>query len=160
MFRVFRVFRGKNLLFLLLLFLLLPWFLTACDDASPRPVDESDAAGWQNHTPPDDAGVCPDGCTANNFTAPAFSGIEIRPEGFVLDGDYRTLRGGTLQWFRLPRGEWDDRLRKFASAGFNTVDVYVPWNVVEPEPGLFDFTDLLAFLSACRAHGLYVYFRP
>ena len=160
MFRVFRVFRGKNLLFLLLLFLLLPWFLTACDDAPSRSFDDPNAAGWQNHTPPDDAGACPDGCTANNFTAPAFSGIEIRPEGFVLDGDYRTLRGGTLQWFRLPRGEWDDRLRKFAAAGFNTVDVYVPWNVVEPEPGLFDFTDLLAFLSACRAHGLYVYFRP
>jgi hypothetical protein len=139
---------------------LLLFFSVACDDAPSRPVDDSDAAGRQNHTTADDAGACEDGCAANNFTFPAYSGIEVRPEGFVVDGRPRTLRGGTLQWFRLPSGEWHDRLRKFAAAGFNTVDVYVPWNVVEPEPGRFEFADLLAFLSACRAHGLYVYFRP
>jgi len=157
---------GPPLLLLLLLLFLLQ--ITSCDDAPGQGGhDDADAAGWQNLTPLDDAGVCadggapgPDGCPANNFTSPAYESVELRPEGFVVDGKYRTLRGGTLQWFRLPRGEWDDRLRKFAAAGFNTVDVYVPWNVIEPEPGRFELDDLLAFLTACRRHGLYVYFRP
>ena len=144
----------------ILVIVLLQLFITACDDAPSKPFDDSDAAGWQNQTPDDDAGACPDGCAANNFTPPAYEGIEVRPEGFVVDGKHRTLRGGTLQWFRLPADELPDRLRKFAAAGFNTVDVYVPWNVVEPEPDRFEFDALLAFLSACRDHGLYVYFRP
>ncbi len=150
--------RASPVLLLLLLFLPL---LFSCDDAPGQGGhDDSDAASWQNQTPGDDAGACDDGCPANNFTPPAYESIEARPEGFVVDGKYRTLRGGTLQWFRLPKGEWDDRLRKFAAAGFNTVDVYVPWNVIEPEPGRFELDDLVAFLAACRRHGLYVYFRP
>src|SRR6478609_8180101 len=93
--------------------------------------------------------------------APA-GAVEMRATGFFVDGVPRLLRGGTVQWFRLPREEWDDRLARFAAAGFNTVDVYVAWRNHEPEEGVFDFEtyDLRAFLDLAKKHGLYVYLRP
>ena len=101
--------RPRLPLLLLLLFLLLP---SSCDDAPGQGGHDDPDASWQNHTTDDDAGSCadggspgPDGCPANNFTPPAYESIELRPEGFVVDGKPITLRGGTLQWFRLPRGE-------------------------------------------------------
>ncbi len=94
--------------------------------------------------------------------SPAFSSIKYDSRGFIVDGEYRLLRGGSVQWFRLPPEVWDDRLTRFRAAGFNTVDVYVPWNVVEPTPNQFQFDepDLRHFLELCKAHGLYVYLRP
>ncbi len=126
---------------------------TTRQDAGP---DASDVSGSDA-----DAGdiACAPGTPAGNSPTTAYRSIELRPEGFVVDGQWKTLRGGTVQWFRIPKGDWRDRLRKFAGA-FNTVDVYVPWNVVEPQPGQFDFGDLLEFLALCKEFGLYVYFRP
>lgn len=93
---------------------------------------------------------------------PPYDAIELDARGFFVDGQYRILRGGTLQWFRIPPETWDDRLRRFKAAGFNTVDLYVAWSFHEREEGVFDFEthDLRAFLELARAHGLYVYFRP
>lgn len=88
--------------------------------------------------------------------------VESDANGFVVDGEYKLLRGGSLQWFRLPPETWRDRLAKFKAAGFNTIDLYVPWNLIEPEDGQFNFSqpDLTAFLSLAQDYGLYVYFRP
>ncbi len=94
--------------------------------------------------------------------APSYTSIRYDDRGFIVDGEYRLLRGGSVQWFRLPPETWDDRLARFRAAGFNTVDMYVPWNVIEPTPGtfVFDQPDLRRFLELCKAHGLYVYLRP
>ncbi len=83
-------------------------------------------------------------------------------KGFRIDDQYRLLRGGTVQYFRIPDTDWEDRLKRFKAGGFNTVDLYVPWNIVEEVEGSFDFTkpDLAKFLDLCKKLGLYVYFRP
>ncbi|GAG39029.1 unnamed protein product, partial [marine sediment metagenome] len=58
---------------------------------------------------------------------------------------------------------WTDRLRKVKGAGYNTIDVYVPWNYHETLEGKFDFQgekDIDLFLSLVREVGLYVVIRP
>ena len=88
--------------------------------------------------------------------------VSMDAKGFMIDGQYRLLRGGTVQWFRIPSSEWRDRLEKFKGAGFNTVDLYVAWNAVEPREGAFNFANpnLRQFISLCKELGLYVYLRP
>ncbi len=134
------------------------WLLAACSGKSGKtPWDEPDAQ-VANITVPEEESTWP--CLEEERPAPVFQEVEVSAEGFRVNGRFVLLRGGTLQWFRLPRGEWEDRLRRFRAAGFNTVDVYVPWNVIEPAPGQFETEELTAFLDACARHGLYVYFRP
>ncbi|MBW2534292.1 MAG: beta-galactosidase [Deltaproteobacteria bacterium] len=93
---------------------------------------------------------------------PGGHAFEVRANAFYLDGSPVLLRGGTVQWFRMPEELWDDRLRRFKAAGFNTVEMYVAWNVHELEEGVFDFEspNLTRFLELCKQHGLFVYFRP
>jgi len=88
--------------------------------------------------------------------------VATHQNGFVIDGEYKLLRGGSVQWFRLPPESWEDRLKRFKSAGFNTVDMYVAWNQVEKTNNHFDFDtfDIRHFLELCQSLGLYVYFRP
>ncbi len=88
--------------------------------------------------------------------------VQVNAQGYQIDGQYRILRGGSVQWFRIPPSEWQDRLTKFKAAGFNTVDLYVAWNVVEPSNGqfVFDQVGLGHFLDLCKSMGLYVYLRP
>ncbi|NRA46040.1 MAG: beta-galactosidase [Oligoflexales bacterium] len=88
--------------------------------------------------------------------------ISYDPNGFQFNGSYKILRGGSLQWFRLPESEWEDRVEKFKAAGFNTIDMYVPWNLVEPEEGKFNFNkpSIQRFIELAQTYGLYVYFRP
>lgn len=88
--------------------------------------------------------------------------VQLDQAGIRIDGQYQLLRGGSLQWWRLPEAVWRDRIKRFKAAGFNTIDMYVPWNVVEPRDGEFNFQEpnLTGFLALCQELGIYVYFRP
>jgi hypothetical protein len=88
--------------------------------------------------------------------------IKLSPEAIYLNSQATLLIGGSLQWFRLPVKSWEDRLQKFKAAGFNTIEVYIPWNVVEPREGVFDFqsSQISQFLAMAQKHELYVYLRP
>ncbi|HYX37676.1 MAG TPA: beta-galactosidase [Oligoflexus sp.] len=89
-------------------------------------------------------------------------GIGVSQQAFTIDGKPVLLRGGSLQWFRLPPSTWEDRILKFKAAGYNTIDMYVAWRNHEPQEGQFDFEtfDVRRFLDLAKKHGLYVYFRP
>lgn len=97
-----------------------------------------------------------------NAASPTYTSMAIDARGYKVDGQYRYLRGGTVQWFKLPPEVWEDRLDRFKAAGFNTIDMYVAWNLHEPEEGRFDFDthDIRAFLALAKKKGLYVYLRP
>jgi beta-galactosidase len=40
---------------------------------------------------------------------------------------------------RIPPEYWRDRLERLAGLGLNAVQLYVPWNFHEQQPGAFDF---------------------
>jgi hypothetical protein len=88
--------------------------------------------------------------------------VEVDAKGYKIGGNYTLLVGGSVQWQRLPEATWRDRLERFKQAGFNTVDLYIAWNLVEPKPEQFNFTkpNLRGFLDLCQELGLYVIVRP
>jgi beta-galactosidase len=82
---------------------------------------------------------------------------------FLLDGKPFQMMAGELHFQRIPRAYWKDRLLKARAMGLNTVCTYVFWNLLEPEPGRWDFSgtnDLAAFVQAAREAGLWVVVRP
>jgi len=88
--------------------------------------------------------------------------VELHRNGIKLAGEFRLLRGGSLQWFRLPQETWADRMKKYREMGFNTLDIYIAWNQVEPREGEFNFEqpNLRYFLELAREHGIFVAIRP
>ncbi|RZC41824.1 beta-galactosidase-1-like protein 2 [Asbolus verrucosus] len=69
------------------------------------------------------------------------SGLSVDQPHFTLNDKNITLYSGAMHYFRIPRQYWRDRLKKLRAAGLNTVETYVPWNLHEPENGVFDFGD-------------------
>ncbi|MFC5404077.1 glycoside hydrolase family 35 protein [Cohnella soli] len=87
----------------------------------------------------------------------------IEGNKFVHDGKSVQLISGALHYFRVVPEYWRDRLLKLKACGLNCVETYVPWNLHEPEPGLFDFsgmTDVTRFVESAGELGLYVIIRP
>ena len=65
--------------------------------------------------------------------------------------------------FRVGREHWAERLAQVVALGYMAVDVYVPWNVHEPEPGRWDFSgerDIEHFLTLCADAGVRALVRP
>uniref|UniRef100_A0A8B9Y9U1 Beta-galactosidase-1-like protein n=1 Tax=Bos mutus grunniens TaxID=30521 RepID=A0A8B9Y9U1_BOSMU len=82
---------------------------------------------------------------------------------FLLDGAPFRYVSGSLHYFRVPRVLWADRLLKMRMSGLNVVQLYVPWNYHEPEPGVYNFNgsrDLFAFLKEATLANLLVILRP
>src|SRR5690349_21986260 len=61
-------------------------------------------------------------------------------EGHILiDGQPKIVLCSSLFYFRIPRGLWRQRMRAIRDAGYNCIDVYMPWNNHEPAQGRWDF---------------------
>lgn len=93
--------------------------------------------------------------------------IELRNKQILIDGAPRLLISGEIHYFRLQRGQWQDRLEKLKAAGGNTVASYIPWLCHEPEPHQFDLDghtrpelDLGAFIDLCAELELFFVARP
>ncbi|CAH1983098.1 unnamed protein product [Acanthoscelides obtectus] len=67
------------------------------------------------------------------------AGLSDAKPYFTLNNKNITIYSGSFHYFRTPRAYWRDRLRKMRAAGLNTVTTYVPWNLHEPQTGVFDF---------------------
>jgi len=81
----------------------------------------------------------------------------------IIDGQRQWLMSGSMHFFRVPPEEWADRLDQYGDALLNCVEIYLPWNLLEPMPGHFEFTglcDLERFLELCRERRLFVLLRP
>ncbi|MDE2054226.1 MAG: beta-galactosidase [Xanthomonadaceae bacterium] len=83
---------------------------------------------------------------------------------FMLDGKPFTIQSGEMHPIRIPREYWRQRIRMAKAMGLNTVSLYVMWNALESEPGVFDLTtgrrDFARFIHICAEEGMWVYFRP
>lgn len=98
--------------------------------------------------------------SATQLRAQQFS---VGDGSFQLDGKPWTIKAAELHYPRIPRPYWDHRIKMVKALGMNTVCLYVFWNLHEPEPGRFDFSDnadLREFIRLCDANGMKVILRP
>jgi beta-galactosidase len=88
--------------------------------------------------------------------------INFDGKGFIIRGKRVFVASGSLQYERVPRALWANRLLKMKRAGFNCVETYVYWNFQEPRQGKFDFKgrrNLQAFLTLVKKMGFYAILR-
>jgi beta-galactosidase len=89
--------------------------------------------------------------------------LTVANKGFQLNGRPFRILSGELEYARIPRANWRDRLRMVHALGLNSITVYVFWNLHEPKPGVYDFTgqnDVAEYLREAQQEGLYVILRP
>lgn len=90
--------------------------------------------------------------------------FELASRRFVLDGQPFVIRCGEMHPIRIPREYWTHRIRMAKAMGLNTIALYVMWNALESEPGVFDLTtgrrDFAHFIRLCGDEGMWVYLRP
>jgi beta-galactosidase len=102
-------------------------------------------------------------CNPQESAQTAAHHFGIESDHFVLDGKPFQIISGELHYERIPREYWRDRLKKARAMGLNTISTYVFWNVHEPRPGVYSFTegaDVAAFIRMAQEEGLYVILRP
>jgi beta-galactosidase len=90
--------------------------------------------------------------------------FKLAARQFRLDGVPFTIRSGEMHPIRIPREYWRQRIRMAKAMGLNTIALYVMWNALESEPGVFDLTtgrrDFARFIRICQDEGMWVYLRP
>jgi beta-galactosidase len=83
---------------------------------------------------------------------------------FLLDGRPFQIRSGEMHPIRVPAEYWTQRIRMVKAMGLNTVAIYLMWNALEKEPGVFDLEsgnrDFVRFIKLCQQEGMWVYLRP
>lgn len=95
--------------------------------------------------------------------APAAPTLTWRDGELIRDGRPHRILAGALHYFRVHPEQWEDRLRRLAAMGANTVDTYVAWNFherVEGEAGFDGWRDLESFIRLAQHVGLDVFLRP
>jgi len=86
--------------------------------------------------------------------------LGVDGDHFVRGGAEHRIVSGVLHYFRVLPQLWEDRLRRLAAMGCNTVETYVAWNVHQPRHpslGPADFAagaDLPAFCLLADEVGL------
>lgn len=99
----------------------------------------------------------------SSATIHANTPITIKGTHFIRAGKPHQILSGSMDFQRIPRAYWRDRLRKARAMGLNTITTYVYWNLVEPQPGQFDYggnNDVVAFVREAQQQGLDVILRP
>ena len=94
--------------------------------------------------------------------AVARASINFDKAGFFVNGKRTFLVSAGMEYARVPRALWTDRLLRLQRGGFNCVEVYTFWNIHEPREGVFDFkgeNDLDAFLKLVKKMGMYAIVR-
>ena len=88
--------------------------------------------------------------------------FEIK-DTFYLNGEPFKVISGAFHFFRTVPEYWEDRLLKLKAMGCNTVETYIPWNLIEGKRGVFNFEglcDVEKFLELATKLGLYIIVRP
>jgi beta-galactosidase len=88
--------------------------------------------------------------------------IDFDRKGFLIHGKRTFIVCAGMEYARVPRDLWRDRLVKLKHGGFNAVEIYTFWNFHEPLEGKFDFSgdqDLNAFLKLVNELSMYAIVR-
>lgn len=90
--------------------------------------------------------------------------FEFSRQRFLLDGKPFAMRSGEMHPIRIPREYWRHRVRMAKAMGLNAISLYLMWNALESESGLFNLTtgrrDFAGFIRICAEEGMWVYLRP
>ncbi|ATP40418.1 beta-galactosidase [Solibacillus sp. R5-41] len=89
--------------------------------------------------------------------------LSYKERQLLLNDQPIQLISGAIHYFRSMPEDWVDYLAKLKACGFNTVETYLPWNLHEPEEGVYDFEGLAnveKFFEIAHSLGLYVIARP
>jgi beta-galactosidase len=92
----------------------------------------------------------------------ASSSINFDGKGFIINGQRTFIASGGMEYARVPRALWRDRLLKMKRAGFNCTETYIFWNFHEPKENQWDFAgdhDLNAYLQIVHQLGMYAIVR-
>lgn len=92
------------------------------------------------------------------------SNITFDRYSFIINNRRVLIRAAAVHYFRLP-GEylWRDRLSKLQFAGYNTIDMYIPWGYHSHKRGQFDFSgmkDINNLMKIAGDLGLFIIARP
>lgn len=89
--------------------------------------------------------------------------VDIKNCCLLIDGKPVTLLSSSLFYFRIPFEYWEERMQQLKHAGYQAIDVYIPWNFHERAPGVWDFEgirDIEKFLYLAKKNDLFVIARP
>jgi len=93
--------------------------------------------------------------------------IDSKEETFIINGEKIFIYGGELHYFRVPKKDWEDRIKKIKEAGCNLISTYIPWMWHEVKEGEIDLIgestperDLVYFLKKVEEQGMYCLVRP
>lgn len=84
-------------------------------------------------------------------------------QSFVLDGRRIWIVSGGINYARIPRASWAERIHQAKAAGLNCIETPVIWSRHEPRPGQFDFkgeNDIRHFIELIGQAGMYCILRP
>ncbi|GAC1545805.1 MAG: hypothetical protein NVS2B17_28500 [Candidatus Velthaea sp.] len=82
--------------------------------------------------------IAPPIANAASFTHSAVVERDGNPQ-LVVDGKPFFFYGAAFFYERIPPAQWRSSMHELAEMGFNTLDLYVPWNWHESSDGDFDF---------------------
>ncbi|WP_349305484.1 beta-galactosidase family protein [Bacillus sp. FJAT-50079] len=91
------------------------------------------------------------------------SKLSVKGKKLYLNNEPFQIISGAIHYFRIVPEYWEDRLIKLKACGFNSVEMYIPWNLHEPEEGKFQFEGIANvedFIRIAERLGLYVIARP
>jgi beta-galactosidase len=95
--------------------------------------------------------------------AAATSSITYDGRSFIIKGNPVYIYSGDIDYCRVPKELWRDRLTRIKRSGYNAITFYTFWNFMEPVHGQFHFEDNLdvdAWLSLIEEMGMYAIVRP
>ncbi|MBO0980670.1 beta-galactosidase family protein [Microbacterium sp. SD291] len=95
--------------------------------------------------------------------SPTTSTLTWRDGEIVREGRPHRILAGSIHYFRVHPDQWEDRLRRLAAMGANTVDTYIAWNFHDRAEGdvRFDgWRDVERFIRLAGEVGLDVLVRP
>jgi hypothetical protein len=89
--------------------------------------------------------------------------VSYDSQSLMVDGRRVWLVGGTIEYSRIPRGQWRGSIRAAKGAGLNCISAGIPWYLHEKSPRRFTFDgelDLRHFLQLIADEGMYCILRP
>lgn len=91
------------------------------------------------------------------------SAVSFSGNAVCINGESVLLLSASLFYFRIPREHWRERMEQVKAMGYNSIDVYFPWNFHELREDEWDFEgmrDTESFLRLAAEAGLWVIARP